>query len=128
MYFDDALDSVGDGGPYQIGVFFLIAAMEFLAADSIQMNFMGYKMDHWCRVPRLSNFTHSQQKYIAIPDDEPCKMFPFDYENFTDEELLDWDRDSQTQNVTDLISCSDGWVYDQSEFVSTVNSQVRFLL
>ncbi|ELT98227.1 hypothetical protein CAPTEDRAFT_185085 [Capitella teleta] len=124
MHFDDALHEVGDTGAYQVGVYFMIATMEFLAADAIQMNFMGYDMPHWCRVPRLDNFTYTQQKYIAIPDDEQCETFDLPWDSFTDDELLDWDRTNRTANVTDFVSCSNGWVYDQSEFVSTVNSEV----
>jgi predicted heme/steroid binding protein len=50
-----------------------------------------------------------------------------DWNSYTDEELLNWNRENATINAT--VSCNDGWVYDQSEFVSTVNSDVgNFLL
>ena len=73
MHFDEVLESIGDVGPYQIGVYFIIAAMEFLAADSIHMNFMGYNVEHWCHVDRLQNLTHAQQRNVAIPDDASCE-------------------------------------------------------
>ena len=124
MQFDEVLKQIGDVGTYQVCLLIIIAAMEFLAADSIQMNFMGYNVDHWCRIPRLTNFSHEQQQYIAIPDEESCQQFPLEWNNYTDEEFMEWDRNTRTGNLTDYRQCGDGWVYDRSEFVATVSTDV----
>ena len=120
MHFDDIFDHIGAIGYYQVLLLIIICAMEFLAADSIQMNFMGYRVRSWCRVPRLENFSYAQQLDIAIPDDESCRRFDVDFDRFSDEELLSWNRNY----TSDTKPCDNGWVHDQSEFVSTVVTEV----
>ena len=43
------------------------------------MNFMGGSMDHWCNVEVLQNFSHVQQKYLAIPDEGTLNNGGLDY-------------------------------------------------
>ena len=78
---------------------------------------------------RLSTFPHDVQKYVGIPydDEDPeqydsCLFYDLDYANMTNEDIWNWNRNS-TENVT--TSSCDAWVYDQSEFISTINSQVN---
>ena len=78
------------------------------------------------QIDRLQNFSHAQQKYISIPQDssgnyESCRFFNISYNDLTDSELENWDRDSL--NGTGTVAC-DQWVYDQSQYVSTSTMEV----
>ena len=89
-------------------------------------------MDHWCHIPSLRNFSHVQQKYIAIPWDDDsdsyssCGQFDLDYENYTQEELWTWDRVNRTYGV-DTVKCQQ-WTYDQSLFVENAVTKVQYNL
>ena len=80
----------------------------------------------------MENFSFETQKYVAIPnrEDEPteyqsCKMYDLDYGNLTDDQILNWDRNI-TANIS-LIDCTE-WIYDQSVFISTINSKVNSVM
>ena len=130
MYFDDVFEYTGGAGVYQSCLLLYQVAISILGLDAQTMNFLGGTMEHWCQVPALQNFTHDQQKYIAIPDDdsdyEQCYRFPLNFSSFTEEELLSWNRTEKTGDIprSEWVKCDMGWVYDKSEWVSTVNSRV----
>ena len=127
MQYEDLFEHVGHFGKYQIYLYILLGLPAvFPGYQNVAMNFLGAHQDHWCKVPRLVNFTHQEQKYIAIPKNnlghyKSCRVFDIDFNNYTNEELKHWNR-SWTENATEK-SCSQ-WVYDQSEFTSTATSQV----
>ena len=50
MEFDEVLEQIGDIGFYQITLFLMLGAWEFMGADAVAMNFIGGYMDHWCKV------------------------------------------------------------------------------
>ena len=159
MLFDEVLQQVGGAGVYQAWLLGYTTAIAMLGLDNAYINFAGGFMDHWCHIPELENFTHAQQKYIAIPHDptssrqltnhlqspvtltkanvseeddleigeyDQCHRFPLDFSKFSVEELLAWNRTEMTDDIPreEWVSCDRGWVYDQSEWVSTINSQV----
>ena len=75
----------------------------------------------------LEAFPYDVQKYVGIPFDDDgeydsCSMYDINYENFTNEEIYNWNR-TQLDNAT-TRECS-SWVFDQSEFVTTINSEVH---
>ena len=49
-------------------------ATSTLTADMISgcqnmgITFIGGEMEHFCRIPRLQNYSYDQQKYIGIPE------------------------------------------------------------
>ena len=51
-------------------------------------------------------------------------MYDLYYDNLTDDQILNWDRNI-TRN-TSLIDCTE-WIFDRSEFISTINSKVGAL-
>lgn len=48
-------------------------------------------------------------------------MYDLDYDNLEDDDILNWNRN--ITNNTNLTDCTE-WIYDQSEFISTINSKV----
>ncbi len=73
------------------------------------------------------------QRYISAPTEqikedgsvvyESCKMFDLNYSAYSRDELLNWDRDSMVDNMTQTIDCQ-AWVYDQSVMSRTIVSDV----
>ncbi|ELU09061.1 hypothetical protein CAPTEDRAFT_121679 [Capitella teleta] len=131
MDIEDIYDLVGNMGLYQWCAFFVIGCFAVFAVDSIAMNFVGAEPDHWCHVEELSNLSYDQQKYIAIPftddsDDEfqRCKMFNLDYHKYDPEDFVNWNRTDMVNENTPLTDCGRGWVYDQSEFISTITGKL----
>jgi hypothetical protein len=130
MYFE-VFDYVGGIGVYQVSLMAYVLALGLVSIDAIRMNFVGGFMQHWCRIPALENFTHEQQKDIAIPDDagrgfSECYRFPLNFSDFTMEELLNWNRTLQTENIEESqwVKCDAGWTFDQSYYISTIGSKV----
>ena len=86
----------GENGFFQFSVCSLILILSFVNQDPYV--FITQEPLHWCSVPRLANFSHKQQKYIAIPYDhddeeyEKCDRFDMDFNGMTDEELFSWNR------------------------------------
>ena len=137
MYFDEVFQYIGGGGPYQWCILMYQVAVALLGIDGAGINFIGGTMDHWCEIPVLENFTHAQQKYIAIPGDEEdngdtnyerCYQFPLNFSSFSQDDLLNWNRSIMTEGISqdDWVKCDQGWVYDQSVWVSTITSQVGY--
>ena len=67
---------------------------------------------------------------ISIPydDDEyaKCSYYDLPWDSYTDEELLNWNRTERVHGA-ETIDC-DAWVYDRSDFVSTIGYEVSILL
>ena len=143
MYFEDVFEHIGGHGVYQGFLLVYASGLALFAFDGGIINFVGGHMEHWCRVPALHNFTHKQQKYIAIPADpgttdpaardtagefthEECFRFPLDFSRYTEEELLAWNRSERTGSISQdhWIECDHGWTFDQSQWVSTIGSEV----
>ena len=140
MNFEVLLKNIGGLGVYQWCVFSLMAVLSFWSMESVGINFIGGHMDHWCEVEELQNFTHDTQKYIAIPfdtdwldereeDDEvvfaQCDMYGYNYSDYSILEYITWDRVTMVTNDTVVTEC-DSWVYDQSEYYSSIMSEVRY--
>ncbi|ELU12833.1 hypothetical protein CAPTEDRAFT_83226, partial [Capitella teleta] len=129
MHFNEIIPVVGGCGVYQISVLLYYIAFSMISLEGGLTNFVGGKMDHWCRIPALRNLTHEQQKYIGIPGSsgsfEKCQRFPLDYSNYTTQEFLNWNRSLMTDHISqsELINCDAGWVYDQSMWVSSIVSE-----
>ena len=129
MEFNDVFQHIGDIGLYQILMYCIIGIISIInGLNNIGINFMAGHQEHWCSVPRLELFPHDVQKLVSIPSDsddpdayDTCFYYDLDYGNLTDEEIWNWDR-NYTQNASTL-NC-DAWVFDQSVFISTINSKV----
>ena len=129
---EDVYDMMGGMGLYQWLSFIIIGIISAFSAESINMNFVGGQQDHWCSVQELSNMTHDQQRWVAIPYDsdgeyEECSMFRLNYSQYSQEELLTWNRSLMVDDSTPTVDCSRGWTYDQSQFLNTITSRVSII-
>lgn len=136
MYFDEVFEFVGGAGAYQVCLLCYVFALSMLGIEMGGINFVGGYMEHWCNIPALENFTHEQQQYIAIPSSNPhpesdlkyenCYKFPLDFNNYSLEDLHYWNRTERIANIPEekWLHCDNGWVYDQSDWISTINSEV----
>ena len=130
MNLDELEKSAGDTGPYQIVVFLILGIFTFSATDSISINFLAAKMDHWCYVPGLENYSHAQQREIGIPGSETgsnhgyshCHRYPGDFTRYSKNTSMN--NTDLNMTFDDSTTCS-RWVYDKSVFVSTIVSQVK---
>ena len=133
MKFDDALEEAGSLGFYQVIIYFMTSVTMFMSSDSIQMNFMAAETPHWCKVESLQNFSFKAQLFIAIPsegdggsgDYSGCNRFPFNFSEFSREELMTWNRSERTSGISrdDWVSCDEGWNYDRGQFAETIISK-----
>ena len=63
MEFDEVLEHVGDIGVYQVTLFLMLGAFEFMTADVVAMNFIAGYQEHWCEVSsRLLNWNRNQNR------------------------------------------------------------------
>src|SRR6218665_4229151 len=130
MKYDEVYDYVGQIGFFQVCTCACLLLLCLLVHDAISMIFVGADMPHWCQVPQLANFSYNRQKYIAIPmqDDEysACEMYDLNYDNYSTEDYLNWNRTLMAVNDTQLVPCSQ-WIYEQTVFISTIVSRVSAL-
>ena len=127
MQYEDLFDIVGHFGSYQILLYVLLGLPSvFPGYQNVAMNFLGAAQEHWCEISRLANFSHKQQKYFSIPKDDKgkyksCWMYNLNYSKYTDEDFMNWNR-SLVENAVE-VKCK-SWVFDKSEFLSTVTADV----
>jgi hypothetical protein len=126
--YDDVIrDHVGQCGVFQVTVLALLSLSSMLGGEYIAHNFIAGYQQHWCRVPALEEVPYEQQRLIAIPTDSEgtyssCEAFNLSYSDYTLTDFYYWNRSARVTD--DVISCTD-WVYDQSQYVTTISSEVR---
>ena len=135
MLKSDVNTFIGDFGVYQLRIFLVIFLMGMLSMDSIQIVFIAGHMAHWCCVPELADLPYDVQKNVAIPaqstdrdgsvvEYSSCEMFSLNYSVYNRSQFYTWNRSSILTNRTSTVHCS-RWIYDQSQFVSTIVSKVH---
>jgi len=128
---------IGEMGPYQWRVFITVFIFAIYTADAIHIIFIAGKMPHWCHVPELADLPYDVQKNVAIPaqstdrdgsvvEYSSCEMFSLNYSVYNRSQFYTWNRSEIITNQTSTLHCS-RWTYDQSQFVSTIVSKVRYV-
>lgn len=120
---------LGNIGIFQVLILFVAGLYSFTGSETYSHNFIGGEQEHWCVVPELQDIPHDQQKYIAIPDDsegvyDSCSSFNMSYDGYSLTDYYYWNR--TVHETSNTVPCKD-WVYDQSEYLTTVTSEVRWL-
>ena len=135
MKFDDILSTIGDFGPFQIRTFLLFSLAAIpCAMHMLAQVFLAGHLDHWCDVPELDSFNCTDwgigsadvdlcleaKKNVSIPCvDSSCMQYAKceRYQNISASPMY-------VDNGTEVLSCDAGWVYDRSEFKSSIVSEV----
>ncbi|XP_042298478.1 solute carrier family 22 member 7-like [Sceloporus undulatus] len=130
MNFEDLLQEAGGFGKFQLLTLLLLCLPRlFLPLHFLLHNFLAAIPPHHCAISHqnwLANFTKEEVWLISIPRDSEgvfssCKMFSepqFHLLVNSTQEAAD-----TTANITTIQSCQHGWVYDQSQFTSTIATQ-----
>ena len=125
MKFDDIFHHIGDIGPYQILLVFLVGLLEIFS-DTLLYNFLAARVDHWCYIPELQHLDINFQKNFSIPRDtdgnyEECIMYDLNYTAYNN--LTSYDFAGNMSGLP-TVGCKYGWLYDRSEFTETIVSSV----
>ena len=125
---------IGEMGAYQWRVFAAVFFLIVYTADSIYVIFIAGHMPHWCQVPELDDLSYDIQKNVAIPTESvnhdgsikysSCEIFSLNYSAYNRSEFYSWNRSLMVPNETSVVKCTE-WIYDQSQFISTIVSKVR---
>ena len=142
MAFDDILESIGVFGRLQQRIYLAVCWREFCCGMiTIIHVFLAGQDDHWCKTPDLDfvNCTKwslgetkclEAKKSVSIPLTET--KADYDYENcvrynLTGFEPTDFFPEWETYDLTnDTLECDAGWVYETSQFKTTIVSDVSF--
>ncbi|XP_068117211.1 solute carrier family 22 member 20-like [Hyperolius riggenbachi] len=118
MGFNDLLQTVGGMGRFQVlNTLMLLSPITFLACHNFLQNFTAAIPAHRCRIPGEDNAsaTYNLSDMAAfIPVDDIKSKSCMRYNTI---------KISLKTNVTSELnteSCEDGWVYDHSDFSSTI--------
>ena len=144
MLFDEILELLGDFGPYQRRTFLLVGLMAIPTSWHVllQVFTAGYA-DHWCYATETSNINCSYWN-LTSPDCEesirhatiPLSTKPganAEYEschryNFTGTGFEFYPGVNPTSFTNKTMSCDAGWVFDRSQYKSTIISDVSMML
>ncbi len=136
MEYDDLVQILGKVGHYELLTVALLAFPSLFAAFcNLGIVFISGIPEHWCQVPDLTKFnlTDEQIRLVSIPlQDEAdsgyssCQMYDRNYSSWTEADVaaaLDEDPVTVSQNLS-TFKCQQGWHYDQSQYQSTIVSEV----
>ncbi|XP_020652571.3 solute carrier family 22 member 7 isoform X1 [Pogona vitticeps] len=127
MKFEDLLEEAGGFGRFQILTLFLLCLPRLiLPLHFLLHNFLAAIPPHHCAIPpqdQLANLTKEEVLLVSIPKDpeeafSSCEMFAEPQFH-----LLLNSTQRTSGNFTAVQKCQHGWVYDQSQFTSTVATQ-----
>ncbi|XP_071818787.1 organic cation transporter protein-like isoform X2 [Apostichopus japonicus] len=133
MKYDDILYKIGEFGIYQKCIFLLVSTCTLFAPMNVVTQvFTAGETDHWCDVQVWNNCTACQgselqcealRQNLSIPINEEGVL---DQCNQYDIETVDDCSEVLSQGVwnasNDIIPCDNGWVYDKSQYDSTIIS------
>ena len=144
MIFEDILEKIGVFGRFQQRLYLIICLRTFCSGlVTILHVFLAGQDDHWCRTPDLDivnctkwsldeNECIEAKKSVAIPLAGPGSDYEYencDRYNLTGFEPGDWFPGWVTSDFTnDTLECDAGWVYDTSQFKTTIVTDVSYIL
>ena len=146
MNYDNILEYTGQMGRLQWLIFAGVCCLSVFCMESVNLIFVGGHMDHWCRVDELGTLPYERQKSIAIPENtDPgdadsegaihsseysrCSMYAVNWSTVDELQMVAWTNHSahlfpvgNDTRSDDVVPCT-SWVYDQSQYTSTIVSQ-----
>lgn len=138
MEFDDLLPEIGEFGPYQKWIYFLLCIPATLPSVFTLFNsiFISATPDHWCRVPELDllngSFTNDTLKMLFIPktaaeEFENCEMYDLNYTAIVLDVLAGGTVPSPDP-FWPRKRCEHGWNFDTTYFDNTLVTEVSYTL
>nr|XP_060615233.1 solute carrier family 22 member 7-like [Anolis sagrei ordinatus] len=130
MNFEDLLQEVGGFGKFQVLTLLLLCFPRLLLPLHFLLhNFLAAIPRHHCDITyddRLANLTKEEAWLISIPRDaedvfSSCKMFSEPQFHLLVNSTQE--ASNTTMNITAVQNCQHGWIYDQSQFTSTIATQ-----
>ncbi|KAM8809226.1 solute carrier family 22 member 7 [Eudromia elegans] len=126
MKFEDLLLDIGGFGRFQILILLLLCFPRInLPMHFLLHNFLAATPSHHCAIPHQEafvNFTTEELLLISIPQEpdgtfRSCEMFS------QPQFYLLLNSSLQPENDSIIEPCKHGWVYDHSQFISTIATQ-----
>ncbi|XP_009871939.1 PREDICTED: solute carrier family 22 member 7-like, partial [Apaloderma vittatum] len=126
MKFEDLLLEIGGFGRFQILILFILCLPRInLPMHFLLHNFLAATPSHHCAIPHqeaFANLTMEEVLLISIPREpdgtfRSCEMFSQPQFHLLLNSSL------QPQNNSSIQHCQHGWVYDHSQFTSTISTQ-----
>ncbi|XP_070569253.1 uncharacterized protein [Ptychodera flava] len=135
--FDEVLEYLGEFGPYQKQLYFLVCLIPILSMQGLAHVFLAAETDRWCNAPELEDYyencTHQAAYDVCI---ETIKNFSVPLEDATgvcgdslvlsncyryDISDIDYSPGKGiAKYINTTIKCDHGWMYDRSQYKSTV--------
>ncbi|VDK27978.1 unnamed protein product [Gongylonema pulchrum] len=118
MDFETLLAEVGDFGPFQIILFFLICLPASLpsAFSAFNQPFVVGQPAHRCRLP--------EGREDLNPEEMSCQQYSADEIDFIWNSTADVDNMRKLWGNLKLIPCQMGWIYDNSTYIDTLVTEV----
>ena len=138
--FDGILSAVGEFGTWQKMLFFFVSLIGIMTGmNTLGQVFMAGEVDHWCRVASWDEANCTTGR----PNDWECLLAKrnasiplivtnkntgeegFDSCHMYDVRKVDFTPGMNATHFTDnIIECPNGWVFDSSQYVTTIISEV----
>ncbi|XP_072495103.1 solute carrier family 22 member 12 [Notamacropus eugenii] len=134
MAFAELLEYVGSSGRFQISqVISLVLAVICVTPHNLLDNFTAAIPDHRCRLPFLDNATAFPNITRGLGPNALLRVFiPLDKHQKLERcrrylhpqwQLLELNASVPNASEADTEPCLNGWIYDHSEFTSTIVSE-----
>ncbi len=136
---DALLPYIGEMGRYQM-VFYLLMCVPTMPAAFLAFNqvFLSAEPEHWCHVSAFDRLhgpggplNQTQRKLLSLPRRQvgenmwryhSCRQYDVNFTEVFEGNGNEWPEGPDPEwNTTE---CADGWVYDRSEFVNTLVTEV----
>ncbi|XP_054581364.1 solute carrier family 22 member 6 isoform X2 [Eptesicus fuscus] len=120
MAFNDLLKQLGGIGRFQKAqVTLVILPLLLMASHSTLQNFTAAVPTHRCRPPASANLSRAGEPEAWLPRDrqgrpESCLRFT------SPQRGLPWPNGTEANGTGATEPCTDGWIYDNSTFSSTI--------